>query len=107
MQNNECVPRQLGRRFSNGSGNPLNAKPSAFNTNLAVFRNVSFGGHLAAQFRAEIYNLFNQVEFQDIDRTARFDANGNQINPNVGTSIGISSPTRPPRTVQLSVRLTF
>ena len=51
----------------------------------------------ASQFRAEIYNLFNQVEFQDIDRTARFDATGAQINPNFGTAIGIASPTRPPR----------
>jgi hypothetical protein len=82
-------------------------KPSVFNTNFAVFKNVGFARNVAAQFRAEIYNLFNQVEFQDIDRTARFDANGNQINPNFGTAIGISSPTRPPRTVQLSVRLNF
>jgi hypothetical protein len=82
-------------------------KPAVNNTNFAVFKNVSFGGNLAAQFRAEIYNLFNQVEFQDIDRTARFDANGTQINPNFGTAIGIASPTRPPRTVQLSVRLNF
>jgi Carboxypeptidase regulatory-like domain len=53
------------------------------------------------------YNLFNQVEFQDIDRTARFDANGAQINPNFGTPIGITSPTRPPRVIQLSVRGNF
>ena len=77
------------------------------NTNFAVFKNVSFGGSKAAQFRAEIYNLFNQVEFQDIDRTARFDATGAQINPNFGTAIGIANPTRPPRVVQLSVRLNF
>jgi hypothetical protein len=30
-----------------------------------------------------------------------------QINPNFGTAIGISNPTRPPRVVQLSVRLNF
>jgi hypothetical protein len=82
-------------------------KPSVFNTNFAVFKNVTFGGSRAAQFRAEIYNLFNQVEFQDIDRTARFDAAGAQINANFGTAIGIASPTRPPRTIQLSVRLNF
>ena len=61
----------------------------------------------AAQFRVEVYNLFNQIEFQDIDRTARFDAAGNQINPNFGTAIGISNPTRPPRVMQLSARFTF
>jgi len=82
-------------------------KPGLINTNFAVFKNVNITGGIAAQFRAEIYNLFNQVEFQDIDRTARFDATGAQINPNFGTAIGISSPTRPPRVVQLSVRLNF
>jgi Carboxypeptidase regulatory-like domain/TonB-dependent Receptor Plug Domain len=82
-------------------------KPGLINTNFAVFKNVNFGGSKAAQFRAEIYNLFNQVEFQDIDRTARFDANGVQINPNFGTAIGIASPTRPPRIIQLSVRFNF
>ena len=82
-------------------------KPAVNNTNFAVFKNVSVGGSRAAQFRAEIYNLFNQVEFQDIDRTARFDATGAQINPNFGTVNGLASPTRPPRVVQLSVRVTF
>jgi hypothetical protein len=82
-------------------------KPGLINTNFAVFKNVSFGGSKAAQFRAEIYNLFNQVEFQDIDRTARFDTTGAQINPNFGTAIGIASPTRPPRVIQLSVRVNF
>ena len=88
---------------------PRNAvrKPSVFNTNFAVFKNVGLGGSKAAQIRAEVYNLFDQIEFQDIDRTARFDAGGVQIKANFGTAIGISSPTRPPRVVQLSVRLNF
>jgi len=92
-----------------GATTPRNVvrRPGLNNTNFAIFKNVGFGGSLTAQFRAEIYNLFNQVEFQDIDRTARFDANGVQINPNFGTAIGISNPTRPARTVQLSVRLNF
>jgi len=100
----------FGRPAKGSYGNaPRNAvrKPSVNNTNFAVFKNVSFGGSRAAQFRAEIYNLFNQVEFQDIDRTARFDATGAQINPNFGTVIGIANPTRPPRVVQLSIRLNF
>jgi len=90
-------------------GTPRNVvrKPGVINTNFAIFKNVVLNGSRALQFRAEIYNLFNQVEFQDIDRTARFDATGAQINPNFGTAIGISSPTRPPRVVQLSARITF
>jgi hypothetical protein len=82
-------------------------KPGLINTNFAVFKNVRFRDRLAAQFRVEVYNLFNTVEFQDIDRTVRFDAAGNQINPNFGTATGISNPTRPPRVTQLSLRLNF
>ncbi|HJZ71313.1 MAG TPA: TonB-dependent receptor [Vicinamibacterales bacterium] len=82
-------------------------KPGVVNTNFAIFKNVALGGPRALQFRAEIYNLFNQVEFQDIDRTARFDSNGLQVNPNFGTAIGISNPTRPPRVIQLSARINF
>jgi hypothetical protein len=88
---------------------PRNAvrKPGVVNTNFAVFKNVVLNGTRALQFRAEIYNLFNQIEFQDIDRTARFDATGKQINVNFGTANGISNPTRPPRVIQLSARINF
>ena len=34
--------------------------------------------------------MLNHTEFQDVDRTARFDPAGNQINPNFGTPIGIA-----------------
>jgi hypothetical protein len=82
-------------------------KPNVNNTNFAIFKNVNLGGLRAAQFRVEVYNLLNQIEFQDIDRTARFDTTGAQVNPNFGTAIGIANPTRPPRVVQLSLRLKF
>jgi hypothetical protein len=82
-------------------------KPGVVNWNLALFKNFGIGGKRSFQFRAEAYNILNHTEFQDIDRTARFDPAGNQINPNFGTTIGIASPTRPPRTIQLSGRFTF
>jgi len=104
--NTAAFARPARGSFGNSPRNVVR-KPGLVNTNFAVFKNVTFGASRAAQIRVEIYNLFNTVEFQDIDRTARFDANGNQINPNFGTAIGIASPTRPPRTVQLSLRLNF
>ena len=82
-------------------------KPGVVNWNLALFKNFAIGGKRSFQFRAEAYNVLNHTEFQDIDRTARFDVAGNQINPNFGTAIGIGSPTRPPRTIQLSARFSF
>jgi len=104
--NTAAFARPARGNYGNAPRNVVR-KPGLINTNFAVFKNVNVGGGRAAQFRAEIYNLFNQVEFQDIDRTARFDANGVQINPNFATPIGITNPTRPPRVIQLSVRLNF
>ena len=51
--------------------------------------------------------MLSSVQFQDVDRTARFDATGAQINTNFGTANGIGSPTRPPRTLQMSLRFNF
>ena len=82
-------------------------KPGVDNWNLALFKNIPIGGQRSLQFRAEAYNVLNHTEFQDIDRTARFDPAGNQINPNFGTAIGIGTPTRPPRTIQMSGRFDF
>jgi hypothetical protein len=57
--------------------------------------------------RLEVYDVLNSVQFQDVDRTARFDPAGVQINPNFGTAIGIANPTRPTRVIQMSLRFTF
>jgi hypothetical protein len=65
------------------------------------------GGRRALQYRLEAYNVLNHTQFADIDRTARFDATGAQVNANFGTAIGISSPTRSPRTLQMSLRFNF
>jgi hypothetical protein len=51
--------------------------------------------------------VLNNVQFSDVDRTARFDPAGAQVNANFGTAIGIANPTRPPRVIQMSVRFTF
>jgi hypothetical protein len=88
---------------------PRNAvrKPGINNWNLALFKNFPFSGRRSFQYRLEAYNVLNSVQFQDVDRTARFDPAGAQINPNFGTAIGIANPTRPPRVVQMSVRFSF
>jgi len=82
-------------------------QPGVRNWNLSLFKNVQIGGARTIQYRLEAYNVLNTVEYQDIDRTARFDPAGNQINPNFGTAVGITSPTRPPRVMQMSLRFSF
>src|SRR5262249_12089706 len=107
MYNTSAFSRPARGNYGNAPRNVVR-KPGFPNTNLAIFKNFGLGSvSRSAQFRCEVYNLFNQVEFQDVDRTLRFDAAGNQVSPTFGTAFNIGSPTRPPRIVQLSVRLNF
>ena len=55
------------------------------------------------QFRAETFNTFNHTQFSGVYSTARFDAAGNQVDPNFGAYSG----ARRPRNIQLSLRLMF
>jgi len=55
------------------------------------------------QFRSEFYNILNHTQFDGVDNTARFDAQGNQINARFGQ---ITS-ARAAREVQFSPRLVF
>ncbi|HEX2457616.1 MAG TPA: carboxypeptidase regulatory-like domain-containing protein [Vicinamibacterales bacterium] len=105
--NTAAFARPSGRGDIGNTPRNVVRKPGVNNWNLALFKNVAFGGHRTFQYRLEAYNVLNHTQFQDIDRTARFDPAGNQINPTFGTAIGISSPTRPPRVLQMSVRFNF
>jgi hypothetical protein len=84
---------------------PRNAveKPGSVNWNLAAFKNFGLGGRRSAQVRVEVYNVLNTNQFSDINRTARFDATGRQIDP----TFGIATATRAPRQMQLSFRFSF
>ena len=55
------------------------------------------------QFRAELYNAFNLNTWTSLDTVARFDAQGNQINP----TFGQVNQAGEPRVVQLSLRWMF
>ena len=99
--------RPTGRGdYGNASRNAVQ-RPGINNWNLAIFKNFAAGGARALQFRCEIYNLLNTVQFIDIDRTAVFDATGRQTKATFGTALGINTPTAPPRTIQLSARFSF
>jgi hypothetical protein len=47
--------------------------------------------------------MFNHTQFSSFDATARFDANGNQVN----AQFGQYTAARDPRILQLAVRLQF
>ncbi len=77
--------------------------PGLNDTALTVTKHFRVSGARALQFRWEIYNLFNQVQFQRVDTTARFDAQGRQVNTRFGQVIS----ARAPRVMQASLRFTF
>jgi hypothetical protein len=105
--NTDAFARPGGRGDYGDTPRNVVQRPGINNWNLALFKNVPLGGTRRLQVRLEGYNVLNHTQFQDIDRTARFDAAGQQINPNFGTAIGIGTPTRPPRVLQLSARFSF
>ena len=58
---------------------------------------------LKAQLRGEFFNAWNHTQFSNVDSTARFNPAGAQIN----TLFGSYSASRPPRTIQFSLKLAF
>jgi hypothetical protein len=77
--------------------------PGWHNHDLSVFKNFPIKATQSFQFRWEIYNLFNQVTWDEIDRTAQFDANGNQVD----AAFGKPTSARNERRMQLSIRYIF
>lgn len=101
--NTSVVRRPTGRDDVGAFDRHPVRRPGINNWNLAAFKNFRLGGVRTLQFRAEFYNVLNHLQFSDIDRTARFDPAGNQINP----SFGKATASRAPRNIQLSLRFTF
>lgn len=77
--------------------------PGVNNFDVTVFKNFTYHERLRTQLRGEFYNAFNHTQFSGLDTTARFDAQGRQVN----TQFGQITTTRAGRRIQLALRLTF
>jgi hypothetical protein len=78
--------------------------PGTNNWDISLFKNIPLRSESRyLQLRWELYNAFNHTQFSGVDTTARFDAQGNQVNANFGRV----TAAREPRYMQLSLRLTF
>jgi len=73
------------------------------NTDLAMFKNFQMGGARRVQFRWEVYNLFNTVNWSGIDTSAQFNLAGEQVDQQFGKA----TSARDPRIMQASVRFSF
>lgn len=77
--------------------------PGVNNWDISLYRHLKLWERLAAQLRLETYNTFNHTQFSTLSTTARFDAQGSQIEPLFLTP----TAARPPRRVQLALRLNW
>jgi hypothetical protein len=79
-------------------------QPGWHNHDLSFFKDIKLKGAQQLQYRLEIYNLFNQVSFQDVDNTPVFNSTtGAQTDPNFGKVIS----ARNERRMQMSLRYIF
>ena len=77
--------------------------PGYLNWDLTFAKNVPFGDGRRVQFRAELYNAFNNVQFLSVNTSAQFNAAGQQINPEFGQY----TAARDARRIQLTFRVEF
>ncbi|MBO0723056.1 MAG: hypothetical protein J2P41_19685, partial [Blastocatellia bacterium] len=100
-------PTAFGRPALGTTGNApkdVFRLPGINNWDMSFFKNFPFFSEkVKLQFRWEIYNLFNHTQFNGVDTSAQFDANGVQIKE----SFGRVTSARSPRVMQGSLRLTF
>lgn len=95
--------RQTKGQIGNGRKDVIRL-PGVNDTGLTITKLFPFSaGRRSAQIRWEMYNLFNSTQYNALDTTARFDAQGRQVNTRFGRVIS----TRGPRVMQGSLRLTF
>jgi hypothetical protein len=101
--NTSVFHRPAGRGDFGNEPRTVIQLPGIHNWNLSLFKNFTAGGRRRLQFRAEAYNVLNTLQFKDVDKGARFDAAGNQVNANFGKA----TAARNPRIMQVSVRFNF
>jgi hypothetical protein len=94
----EPLPGTIGN-----SASTVICGPGVNNFDLALTKNLPINDKARFQFRLEMYNAFNHTQFSTWDTTARFDANGNQINARLGSDIA----ARAPREIQIGARFLF
>ena len=78
--------------------------PGTNNWDMSLYRTIPFReGRVRAMLRLETYNTFNHTQFNGLNSTAQFNTAGQQVKGAFLTPSG----ARPPRYVQVAMRVTF
>jgi len=101
--NPDVFARPLRGDFGNAPKDVFR-RPGQSNWDISFFKLFPVGGEKKnLQLRWEMYNAFNHTQYDSVDATARFDAQGRNVNTRFGEVIG----ARAPRRMQASLRFTF
>ncbi len=106
--NGDAVAAAEGTDFGNVGRNVLRG-PRQINVDLSLIRRFPFGEAKSVEFRAEFFNLFNQVNFD----TPSSDLNAAIVNPTTGQIIDpgdfgrITSTSNNPRLIQFALKFNF
>jgi hypothetical protein len=77
--------------------------PGTNDWDLSIYRRIRISERTAAYLRFETYNTFNHAQFSGVNSTAQFNTKAQQVN----TAFLLPNGARPPRYVQIALRLTF
>jgi len=77
--------------------------PGSNSTDLSFTKTLAGSRRRGLEFRAELYNAFNQVIWMNVNNAARFDTTGAQINAQFGQVTSAANP----RIGQLGLRFVF
>lgn len=77
--------------------------PGVNNWDISIYKNMKFTERLSSQLRLETYNTFNHTQFSGLNTTLQFDSTGKMIN----TAFDTPNGARPPRRMQVALRITF
>jgi Carboxypeptidase regulatory-like domain/TonB-dependent Receptor Plug Domain len=100
----ECVapPAAATNRVGTAVGDEL-IGPGYLNWDIAFLKNIPLGGTRRLQFRCELYNAFNNVQFATVNNSAVFNQAGEQVNAQFGQYLS----ARDARRIQLTLRAQF
>lgn len=77
--------------------------PGVNDWDLSVYKQIRITERVMSQLRVESYNTFNHTQFGGLNTTLQFDSAGKMIN----TAFDTPNSARPPRRVQLALRIWF
>ena len=101
--NTAAFSRLTGRGDIGNAPRTFFQLPGIVNTNLSAFKNFAIGGRKRIQFRWEVYNLLNQVNWSDINTNAQFNQQGQMVN----AAFGQATAARSARVMQGAIRFSF